>query len=79
MRRKIVKNKIYWMYCVLMAGTMTGCVSATVTVVNLGFTEGTIGRWLHSWGIAFPVGFVLLLVLSPVMRGVSECLGGGKG
>jgi hypothetical protein len=51
-----------------MSATMTGCVSATVTAVNLGFSNYFIEEWLYSWSIAFPIGFVLLLVLSPVYR-----------
>lgn len=51
-----------------MSATMTGCVSATVTAVNLGFSDAFIEEWLYSWSIAFPVGFVLLLFLSPLYR-----------
>ncbi|WP_256207777.1 DUF2798 domain-containing protein [Nitrosomonas sp. Nm166] len=51
-----------------MSATMTGCVSATVTVVNLGFSDAFIKEWLYAWSIAFPIGFVVLLVLSPLFR-----------
>ncbi|UJP06502.1 MAG: DUF2798 domain-containing protein [Nitrosomonas sp.] len=51
---------------------MTGCVSATVTAVNLGFSDTFIAEWLYSWSIAFPVGFVLLLLLSPQFRRIVD-------
>lgn len=58
-----------------MSATMTGCVSATVTAVNLGLSDGYIKAWLFSWSIAFPVGFGLLLVLSPFFKRATELLG----
>lgn len=64
------------LFCILMAGTMTGCVSATVTAVNLGLQSGYITEWLRSWAIAFPVGFFLLLLLSPFLRAVTEHIAG---
>jgi len=57
-----------------MSATMTGCVSATVTAVNLGFSRAFVEEWLYSWGIAFPIGFALLLLLSPVYRRVVESI-----
>ncbi|MBK7492423.1 MAG: DUF2798 domain-containing protein [Nitrosomonas sp.] len=62
------------LYCFIMSATMTGCVSATVTAVNLGFSGAFVEEWLYSWGIAFPIGFVLLLLLSPVYRRVVESI-----
>ena len=47
---------------------MTGCVSATVTAVNLGFSDAFIRAWLYSWSIAFSIGFGFLLALSPLYR-----------
>jgi len=57
-----------------MSATMTGCVSATVTAVNLGFSNGYVKAWLFSWSIAFPVGFWLLLTLSPLFKWSTESL-----
>ncbi|MFZ1852031.1 MAG: DUF2798 domain-containing protein [Nitrosomonas sp.] len=51
-----------------MSATMTGCVSATVTLVNLGFSNAFVKEWLYSWSIAFPIGFIVLLLLSPIFR-----------
>lgn len=65
MRQKILAHCIY---CLLMSAMMTGCVSATVTAVNLGFSDVFIKEWLYSWSIAFPIGFCVLLVLSPLLR-----------
>lgn len=62
------------LYSLLMAGTMTGCVSATVTVVNLGFGAHYTKEWLHSWAIAFPVGFFLLLVFSPFFNRLTDLM-----
>jgi len=53
---------------------MTGCVSATVTAVNLGFTNVFVDAWLYSWSIAFPIGFGLLLLLSPLFRRIVESI-----
>ncbi|MBX3615781.1 MAG: DUF2798 domain-containing protein [Nitrosomonas sp.] len=65
MKRQLLQHCLY---CLIMSATMTGCVSATVTAVNLGFSNGYLEEWLYSWSIAFPVGFVLLISLSPVFR-----------
>ena len=62
------------LYCLIMSATMTCCVSATVTAVNLGFSSNFIEEWLYSWGIAFPIGLVVLLLLSPVYRRVLEII-----
>jgi len=71
MKQKILTHCIY---CVMMSATMTGCVSATVTAVNLGFTNVFIKEWLYAWSIAFPVGLGVLLVLSPVFRRIVESI-----
>ncbi|MEK6736513.1 MAG: DUF2798 domain-containing protein [Pseudomonadota bacterium] len=69
MKQKILSHCIY---CLMMSATMTGCVSATVTAVNLGFSSLFIKEWLYSWSIAFPVGLILLLLLSPLYRRIVE-------
>jgi len=66
------------LYSLLMAATMTGCVSATVTAVNLGFDNNYLHEWLHSWSIAFPVGFSLLLIFSPVFHFLTDWLIDGR-
>lgn len=71
MKQKILAHCIY---CLMMSATMTGCVSATVTAVNLGFSDVFIGEWLYSWSIAFPIGFGVLLALSPLYRRVVEAI-----
>lgn len=64
----------HFLYSLLMAGTMTGCVSATVTAVNLGFGGNYLYEWLHSWSVAFPVGFFLLLLLAPFFKSLTDWL-----
>ncbi len=71
MKQKILMHCIY---CLMMSATMTGCVSATVTAVNLGFSDTFIQEWLYSWSIAFPIGFVVLLLLSPLFRGLVDSI-----
>ncbi len=71
MKQKILAHCIY---CLMMSATMTGCVSATVTAVNLGFSDVFIREWLYSWSIAFPIGFGVLIVLSPLYRRVVEAI-----
>ena len=71
MKQKILAHCIY---CLMMSATMTGCVSATVTAVNLGFTSVFIKEWLYAWSIAFPVGLGVLLALSPVFRRIVESI-----
>ncbi len=71
MRKRLNRHLLY---SLLMAGTMTGCVSATVTAVNLGFDGNYIYEWLHSWGITFPVGFFLLLLLAPFFKSLTDWL-----
>ncbi|PSJ18241.1 DUF2798 domain-containing protein [Nitrosomonas supralitoralis] len=69
MKQKLLAHCIY---CLIMSATMTGCVSAIVTAVNLGFSDAIIEPWLYSWSIAFPVGFVLLLFVSPYFKRIIE-------
>ena len=71
MKQKILAHCIY---CLMMSATMTGCVSATVTAVNLGFSDAFVREWLYSWSIAFPIGFGVLIVLSPLYRRAVEAL-----
>lgn len=71
MKQKILSHCTY---CLMMSATMTGCVSATVTAVNLGFSSAFVDEWLYSWSIAFPIGFGLLLLLSPLFRRVVEVI-----
>ena len=72
----MMKQKIlaHCTYCLMMSATMTCCVAATVTAVNLGFSDAFVSEWLYSWSIAFPVGFGLLLLLSPLYRRIVEAL-----
>ncbi|MCC7091314.1 MAG: DUF2798 domain-containing protein [Nitrosomonas sp.] len=65
---------VHCVYCLIMSATMTGCVSATVTAVNLGFSSNFIGEWLYSWSIAFPIGFAVLLILSPLFKRLVNAL-----
>ncbi len=65
MKQKILAHCIY---SLMMSITMTGCVSATVTLVNIGFSDIFFREWFYAWGVAFPVGFALLLLLSPLFR-----------
>ena len=58
----------------MMSAVMTGCVSATVTAVNIGFSSNYVEAWLRSWSVAFPVGFVLLLFISPFLRRATETI-----
>lgn len=62
------------LYCLIMSVTMTGCVSVTVTLINIGFTDTLIREWLYAWSIAFPVGFILLLLLSPLFRRIVDSI-----
>ena len=71
MKQKILSHCVY---CLMMSATMTVCVSATVTAVNLGFTNVFVDAWLYSWSIAFPIGFGLLLLLSPLFRRIVESI-----
>ncbi|WP_295627262.1 DUF2798 domain-containing protein [uncultured Nitrosomonas sp.] len=69
MKQKLLAHVIY---CLMMSATMTGCVSAIVTAVNLDFSGVFVEPWLYSWSIAFPVGFVLLLFVSPCFKRIVE-------
>jgi len=69
MKQKLLAHCIY---CLMMSITMTGCVSAIVTAVNLGLSGIFLEHWFYSWSIAFPVGFVLLLLVSPYFKRIVE-------
>ncbi|HLP81609.1 MAG TPA: DUF2798 domain-containing protein [Nitrosomonas sp.] len=65
---------VHCVYCLIMSATMTGCVSATVTAINLGFSSAFVKEWLYSWSIAFPIGFAVLLILSPLFKRLVNAL-----
>ncbi|ASP40881.1 hypothetical protein CHH28_09640 [Bacterioplanes sanyensis] len=59
-----------------MSMIMAGTVSAIVTAVSSGMGDGYLQRWLSSYTLAWPIAFVVLLLLRPHVTRLSERLTG---
>jgi hypothetical protein len=60
-----------YMRYALPAGTavfMTFLVSGVATWRAVGWTDGMVGTWMSSWGIAWLVAYPTMLVMMPLVR-----------
>nr|WP_277610978.1 DUF2798 domain-containing protein [Microbulbifer celer] len=53
---------------------MSTMMSAVITVVNTGLTEGFFGRWLHAGLVAWVIAFPLVSVIAPVAHWITRKL-----
>ena len=43
-------------------------MSFTITLVNLGFSDEFVHKWLAAFGAALPVSFPISLVITPLLK-----------
>jgi len=55
-------------FAFFMSLLMSCIMSFFITVVNIGFTNDLLWRWLHAWGIAWAIAFPLALFVVPAVR-----------
>jgi hypothetical protein len=46
---------------------MAFLMSGIVTLLNAGYSSGFVSQWLHAYTIVWPIAFVLLSVLRPLV------------
>ena len=46
---------------------MSGIMSLSISVLNLGLIEDLVSIWLRSWGFSFAVAFPLVFIVSPMV------------
>jgi hypothetical protein len=51
-----------------MACFMSFLMSGAITALNIGFPPDFIGRWMHSWGLAFVLAYPAILIVGPIAR-----------
>lgn len=52
----------------IMSCLMAFMMSGLLTVINTGVDDGFVIRWLRGFLIAWPIAFVLVLLLAPRVR-----------
>lgn len=52
---------------VLIAITMSGCISAVMTIINLGITSTFFTSWFRTWRIAFSIAAPVSFVIPPAV------------
>ena len=57
-----------------MALLMSGIMSFSISVLNLGLIEGLASIWLRSWTFSFAVAFPVVFIISPIVKLLVEQL-----
>lgn len=57
-------------FAAIMSFLMALLMSGIVTAVNRGLDAGYPLAWMKSFGLAWPIAFVLVLLLAPRVRGL---------
>ncbi|MDG2154358.1 MAG: DUF2798 domain-containing protein [Gammaproteobacteria bacterium] len=55
-----------------MALLMSGLMSLVVTTFNMGLVSNLVVIWLKAWGVAFSVAFPIIIVVTPIVRKLSD-------
>ncbi|BAS67643.1 MAG: DUF2798 domain-containing protein [Gammaproteobacteria bacterium] len=63
-----MEKKVHLRVSLIMSLFMIGIMSFVVTYMNIGWSDQTIDKWLHSYLIAWLVGFPLLFVFAPIFK-----------
>ena len=63
-------KKIHLVFSLVMSTFMILIMSFVVTMVNVGWSEQTIAKWLNSFFYAWIVGFPLMYFFAPIFRKV---------
>ncbi len=57
-----------YVFTTIMSIYMVTIMTCVITLVNTGFDSGFFWRWLHSFYIAWPIAFVLILIGAPRLQ-----------
>lgn len=47
---------------------MSCTMSLVISLFNVGFVHDIIGIWLRAWAFAFPVAFMAIMVVAPLVN-----------
>jgi len=61
-------KKIHLIFSLVMSTFMILIMSFVVTIVNIGWGDQTISKWLNSFFYAWIVGFPLMYLFAPMFR-----------
>jgi len=61
-------KKIHLIFSLVMSTFMILIMSFVVTMVNIGWGDQTISKWLNSFFYAWIVGFPLMYFFAPIFR-----------
>ena len=61
-------KKIHLVFSLVMSTFMILIMSFVVTMVNVGWSDQTIVKWLNSFFYAWIVGFPLMYFFAPIFR-----------
>ncbi len=57
-----------YVFTTIMSIYMVTIMTFVITLVNTGFDSNFFWRWLHSFYIAWPIAFVLILIGAPRLQ-----------
>jgi hypothetical protein len=69
-----MEGKAKFIFPVLATALVVFCVSAVVTLANIGFRGDFVPRWLSAFGIGWPVAVIIALIGFPLVRRVTHRL-----
>ena len=61
-------KKIHLVFSLVMSTFMILIMSFVVTMVNIGWGDQTVSKWLNSFFYAWIVGFPLMYVFAPIFK-----------
>lgn len=63
-----MEKQVHFLFSIVMSVFMISIMSFVVTYVNIGWVDETINKWLHSFAIAWIIGFPLIYIFAPIFR-----------
>jgi hypothetical protein len=68
-RKKMISRKYERLvFAFVMSFIMSCIMSLVITIINLGFIDGLILKWLEAWGKAFLFAFPVITIVGPMVR-----------
>ncbi|MBI3561805.1 MAG: DUF2798 domain-containing protein [Gammaproteobacteria bacterium] len=59
-------------FSLLMSATMAFIMTGIITAINVGVDPHFIARWLKAFVLAWPMAFLIVLLLGPTVRGFAQ-------
>lgn len=56
------------LFAFLMSISLSGFLSAAITVINTGIDAGFVSRWLPAYGLAWSLAFPSVTIIAPRVR-----------